>query len=109
MKRHDAPFRFLFSVLLLASILVFVSCSSQMERDAKKMAQRVIEFEQVHQRFSDRSNLMGKPMSREELEKYNREYIDFATSMLNKYSETPEMKQEFYKMVEEKAQQMRKQ
>lgn len=79
-----------------------------MERDAKVMAKRVVEFEQVHKRYSDRSNFMGKPMSREELERYNNEYIEFATSMLAKYNETPEMHQEFYKMVEEKAEQLRK-
>ena len=86
---------------------MIVSCGSQMERDAKKMAKRVVEFEKVQQRFSNRSNLMGKPMSREELEKYNKEYMEYATSMLEKYDETPEMRQEFYKMGEEKAQQLR--
>jgi hypothetical protein len=78
-----------------------------MERDATKMAKRVVELEQVQKRMEDRSNLGGKRMSKQEFEQYSREYIEYANKMLEKYSETREQKQEFYQLVEKKADEMR--
>ena len=92
---------------LSLTVMFFVSCSSQMERDATKMAKRVVEFEQVQKRMEDRSNLGGKRMSKQEFEQYSREYIEYANKMLEKYSETREQKQEFYQLVEKKADEMR--
>ena len=93
---------------LSLTVMFFVSCSSQMERDATKMAKRVVEFEQVQKRMEDRSNLGGKRMSKQEFEQYSREYIEYANKMLEKYSETREQKQEFYQLVEKKANEMKK-
>lgn len=96
-----------FTILLLsAAALLFSACGSQMERDADKMAKRAVEFRHTQERFADRSNMHGKPMSREELEEYSKEYIDYATKMLEKYDETPEMKREFYQLVEKKISEM---
>lgn len=95
-------------IVLFLSVMFFASCSSQMERDATKMAKRVVEFEQVQKRMEDRSNLGGKRMSKQEFEQYSREYIEYANKMLEKYSETREQKQEFYQLVEKKANEMRK-
>ncbi len=92
---------------LFLTLMFFASCSSQMERDATKMAKRVVELEQVQKRMEDRSNLGGKRMSKQEFEQYSREYIEYANKMLEKYSETREQKQEFYQLVEKKADEMR--
>lgn len=92
---------------LFLTLMLFASCSSQMERDATKMAKRVVELEQVQKRMEDRSNLGGKRMSKQEFEQYSREYIEYANKMLEKYSETREQKQEFYQLVEKKADEMR--
>lgn len=99
-----------FRLKLLAlslTVMFFASCSSQMERDATKMAKRVVELEQVQKRMEDRSNLGGKRMSKQEFEQYSREYIEYANKMLEKYSETREQKQEFYQLVEKKAKEMK--
>ncbi len=97
-----------FLTLFLSVVMcVFVACSSQMERDANKMAKRAIEFEQVQKRAGDRSNLSGKPMSREELETYTKEFIEYANQMLEKYSETPEMQKEFKDLVSKKIEEMK--
>lgn len=95
--------------MLLASVVmfVFVACSSQMERDANKMAKRAIEFQQVQKRAGDRSNLNGKPMSREELQTYTEEYIEYTKQMLEKYNETPEMQKEFVELVDKKIEEMK--
>lgn len=92
---------------LSLTVMFFASCSSQMERDATKMAKRVVEFEQVQKRMEDRSNLGGKRMSKQEFEQYSREYIEYANKMLEKYSETREQKQEFYQLVEKKAKEIK--
>ena len=92
---------------LFLTLMFFASCSSQMERDATKMAKRVVELEQVQKRMEDRSNLGGKRMPKQEFEQYSREYIEYANKMLEKYSETREQKQEFYQLVEKKADEMR--
>lgn len=93
---------------LFLAMLFFTSCSSQMDRDATKMAKRVVEHEQVRKRMEDRSNLGGKRMTEQEYEQYSREYIEYANKMLEKYSDTRVQKQEFYQLVEKKADEMRK-
>jgi len=92
---------------LFFSAMFFASCASQMDRDATKMAKRVVELEQVQKRMEDRSNLSGKRMTEKEYEQYSREYIEYANKMLEKYSKTREQKQEFYQLVEKKANEMR--
>ena len=94
-------------IALLLTVILLAGCSLQMDRDANKMAKRVVEFEQVQKRMEDRSNLGGKRMSKQEFEQYSREYIEYANKMLEKYSETREQKQEFYQLVEKKADEMR--
>lgn len=83
------------------------ACSSPMERDATKMAKRVVELEQVQKRMEDRSNLGGKRMTKQEYEQYSREYIEYANKMLEKYSETPDQRSEFYNLVEKKVKEMK--
>ena len=93
------------SVLLVLSlsILLLTGCSNQiMNWDAYKLAKRVVELEQVQKRMDDRSNLRGKRMSKQEYENYYHEFNRYANKMLEKYSETPEQKQEFYNLVENK-------
>ena len=88
-------------------VVLLLGCSSQMDRDATKMAKRVVELEQVQKRMEDRSNLGGKRMTKQEYEQYSRDYIEYANKMLEKYSETPEQKREFYQLVEKKANEMK--
>ena len=97
----------LFSLLMIVLVMTMVGCSSQMDRDATKMAKRVVELEQVQKRMEDRSNLGGKRMTKQEYEQYSRDYIEYANKMLEKYSETPEQKREFYQLVEKKANEMK--
>ena len=97
----------LFSLLMIILVSTMVGCSSQMDRDAIKMAKRVVELEQVQKRMEDRSNLGGKRMTKQEYEQYSRDYIEYANKMLEKYSETPEQKREFYQLVEKKANEMK--
>lgn len=98
----NAKIRNRLMTMACAAVLLFGSCGSSMERDAEKMAKRAIEFEQMQQRSQDRSNLFGKPMSREELEKATKEYIEFTNRMLSKYDETLEMHREFVDLVNKK-------
>lgn len=93
------------TLFLLAFILT--GCSSQMDRDATKMAKRVVELERLQKRMEDRSNLRGKRMSEQEYEQYSRENVEYANKMLEKYSETPGQKKEFYQLVERKAKEMK--
>lgn len=95
--------RLSFILALILATFLLVGCSSQMERDATKMAKRVVEHEQIRKRIEDRSNLGGKRMTEKEYEQYSREYIEYANKMLEKYSKTREQKQEFYQLVEKKA------
>lgn len=97
----------LFSLLMIVLVTTMVGCSSQMDRDATKMAKRVVELEQVQKRMEDRSNLGGKRMTKQEYEQYSRDYFEYANKMLEKYSETPEQKREFYQLVEKKANEMK--
>ena len=104
--------KFLFTLsVLLGMMIMFPSCKSQMERDAEKMAKRGVELEEVMHRMerqkNDRSNLYGKGMSDEEYDQFARDYIEFANKLHQKYSETPEMKEEFYKLVEEKTREIK--
>lgn len=92
---------------LLLTVILLVGCTSQMDRDANKMAKRVVEFEQVQKRMEDRSNLGGKRMSEQEFQQYAKEYMEYANKMLEKYSETPDQKQEFYQLVEKMANEMK--
>ena len=72
-----------FSVRLLIAACFFAiacsACASEMERD--------------------RSNLHGKPLTRKELNDMKKEYKEFRDQMMDKYSETPEMKSEFETLV----------
>lgn len=99
--------RLSFVLALILATFLSAGCSSQMERDATKMAKRVVEHEQVRKRMEDRSNLGGKRMTEKEYEQYSREYIEYANKMLEKYSKTREQKQEFYQLVEKKANEMK--
>lgn len=78
-----------------------------MERDAEKMAKRAVELEQVMKHREDCSNLGGKRMSEQEYQQFAKEYIEFANKMNKKYSETREMHEEFYKMVDEKMKELK--
>lgn len=89
------------------TVILLAGCTSQMDRDANKMAKRVVEFEQVQKRMEDRSNLGGKRMSEQEFQQYAKEYMEYANKMLEKYSETPDQKHEFYQLVEKKAKEMK--
>lgn len=91
----------LFSIVSVMA-MIFTACSSEIERDADMMIQREIEYRETNIRFLDRSNLHGKPMSRQELEAYNREYEEFCNQMMAKYSQTPEMRDEFKQLLNEK-------
>ena len=94
-------------IALLLTVILLAGCSSQMDRDANKMAKRVVEFEQVQKRMEDRSNLGGKRMSEQEFQQYAKEYMEYANKILEKYSETPDQKHEFYQLVEKKAKEMK--
>lgn len=94
-------------IALLLTVILLAGCSSQMDRDANKMAKRVVEFEQVQKRMEDGSNLGGKRMSEQEFQQYAKEYMEYANKMLEKYSETPDQKHEFYQLVEKKAKEMK--
>jgi len=92
---------------MLLTVILLAGCTSQMDRDANKMAKRVVEFEQVQKRMEDRSNLGGKRMSEQDFQQYAKEYMEYANKMLEKYSETPDQKHEFYQLVEKKAKEMK--
>ena len=94
-------------IALLLTVILLAGCSSQMDRDANKMAKRVVEFEQVQKRMENRSNLGGKRMSEQEFQQCAKEYMEYANKMLEKYSETPDQKHEFYQLVEKKAKEMK--
>lgn len=85
-------------IVLLLSVILLAGCGSQMERDAKRLAKRAVEFEQVTKRMEDRSNLGGKRMTEEEYQKYALEQMEFANKMLEKYK-TPEQRQKFNELV----------
>ncbi|MBQ8542674.1 MAG: hypothetical protein IJ436_04295 [Bacteroidaceae bacterium] len=93
-------------IVLVLSVILLVGCSSQIERDVNSMAERVVEFKQVQERMKDYSNLRGKRMTRQEYELYARDYIEYSSKMLDKYSETPEQRKEFYRLVEERVKEL---
>lgn len=87
-----------------AMMFVFSSCeSSPMERDAEALATKTVEFEQAQQRFGDRSNLHGKPLSRAEMQSITKEYKEFKKEMTEKYKDSPE----FDDLVNEKINSLR--
>lgn len=92
---------------MLLTVILLAGCTSQMDRDANKMAKRVVEFEQVQKRMEDRSNLGGERMSEQDFQQYAKEYMEYANKMLENYSETPDQKHEFYQLVEKKAKEMK--
>lgn len=94
------------AVAAIIVAVIFSACSSSMERDAKRVAKRAIEFQQLQQRYGDRSNLFGKPLSSQEMEQETREYIDFVNNILQKYSESIEVRQEFNDMVNKEIRRM---
>ena len=93
---------------LLLSMVLLAGCGSSMERDANKMAKRIVEMEQVQNRMGDRSNLGGKQMTKQEFEEYSKEYIEYTNKMLEKYGKTPEQKKEFTELVNKKVEELRK-
>ena len=94
--------------VIFGMVLAFPSCASQMERDATKLAKRAVELEQVQKRMENRLNLGGKCMSEQEYQQYARDYIEFANKLTKKYNDTPEMREEFYEMVKEKMNELKK-
>lgn len=90
--------------LFAAGLLLMTvsACGSQMERDADKMANSAIELQQLQQRMSDRSNLHGKPISRQELNLYEQKHIELFNQMSEKYGSSPEQWKEFQKLVNKK-------
>lgn len=87
---------------VICAVLLLSSCTSQMERDAEKMAKKAYQLEQSAKKMENRSNLGGRRMTEQEYDQQAREYIEFANRLHEKYSKTPEMKEEFYKLVDRK-------
>lgn len=90
---------------LLAIGLVFLTvsaCGSEIDRDATKMAESAIELQQLHQRMGDRSNLHGKPVSRQEYHEYEQKHIELFDQMSEKYRSSPEQWKEFKELVNQK-------
>lgn len=84
-------------ILTGAMLFALTACGSSMESDAKKVAKRAIEIEQVYKSLDDRSNLSG---SRESKEQKFREYTEFANKMLEKYGQDRETREKFNELVE---------
>lgn len=92
---------------LMAAGLIVLSvsaCGSEIERDATKMAESSIELNQLQQRMSNRSNLGGKPVSRQELQSYQQKHIELFNEMSEKYGNSPEQWNEFQQLVNQKIQ-----
>lgn len=90
---------------LLATSLVLLTvsaCGSEIDRDATKMAESSIELQQLRQRMNDRSNLHGKPVSRQEVQCYERKHIELFNQMSEKYGSSPEQWKEFQQLVNQK-------
>ena len=77
-----------------------------MDRDANKLAKRIVEFEYEQNRMKSHSNLYGKRMTEQEFEQYSQDFLEFTDEMLEKYSETPEQRSEFCLLVERKAEEL---
>ncbi len=89
---------------LAACLLLFVvsACDSEIERDATKMAESTIELKQLRERSKNRSNLNGKPVSRQELSQYEQQHIKLFNQMSEKYGHSRDEWKEFQKLVNEK-------
>lgn len=83
-------------------LLTCSACGSEIERDATKMAKSAIEINQIHQRMNDRSNLHGKPLSMEEVQRYEKEHIELFNKMSEKYGSSREEWKEFQQLVNQK-------
>lgn len=90
----------LFAACLL--LLTVSSCGSEMERDADKMAESAIELKQLQQRMGDRSNLHGKPVSRQEMQSQQKKHIELFNQMSEKYGSSQEQWKEFQQLVNQK-------
>lgn len=90
-------------LLATGIILLAVSaCGSEIDRDATKMAESSIELNQLRQRMNDRSNLHGKPVSRQELQRYEQKHIELFNQMSGKYGNSREQWDEFQRLVNQK-------
>lgn len=90
-------------LLAVGLIVLSVSaCGSEIDRDATKMAESSIELNQLRQRMSNRSNLGGKPVSRQELQRYEQKHIELFNEMSGKYGSSPEQWNEFQQLVNQK-------
>jgi ABC-type transporter Mla subunit MlaD len=75
-----------------------------MESDAKKVAKRAYEIEQVSKTLGDRSNIHGSLESREQ---QIREYMDYANKMLEKYGKDHKQSEQFNKRVKQEIEKIR--
>lgn len=92
-------------LLATGIILLAVSaCGSEIDRDATKMAESSIELNQLRQRMNDRSNLHGKPVSIQELQRYEQKHIELFNQMSEKYGNSREQWNEFQRLVNQKIQ-----
>lgn len=91
-----------FLVVCLISISIS-SCASEMERDAIKMAESAIRLQQIRERMNmnDRSNIHGKPISRQEYQSYAQEHIELFNQMSEKYNSIGQW-DEFSQLVSDK-------
>ncbi len=85
-------------------ILTVSACGSEIDRDATKMAESSIELNQLRQRMNDRSNLHGKPVSRQKLHRYEQKHIELFNQMSEKYGRSREQWKEFQQLVNKKIQ-----
>lgn len=83
-------------------LITISACGSEIDRDATKMAESSIELNQLQQRMSNRSNLGGKPVSRQELQSYQQKHIELFNEMSGKYGSSPEQWNEFQQLVNQK-------
>ena len=90
---------------LLAAGLTFLAisaCGSEIDRDASKMAESSIELNKLRQRMNDRSNLHGKPASRQEVQSYEQKHIELFNEMSEKFGTSPDQWKEFQQLVNQK-------
>lgn len=96
--------RFLKFVAACLLLLTVTACGSEIDRDAAKMAESSIELNQLRQRMNDRSNLHGKPVSRQEFRRYELKHIELFNQMSEKYGSSREQWKEFQQLVNKKIQ-----
>jgi len=92
-------FKYLAAYLILLTVS---ACGSEIDRDATKMAESSIELNQLRQRMNDRSNLHGKPISRQEFNRYEQKHIELFNQMSEKYGHSLEEWKEFQQLVNKK-------